>query len=247
VRRFGGFVAAQQVLDTDKSAGPHHGRIYLAYADRPDPVNRPLDTDVYLQFSDDHGQTWSPRQRVNDDGVDNSQFFPSLSVDRVNGEVVLSWYDTRRDSVNHEKTDVFLAVGTPTEDGVRFGPNRRITKEQSDESAANPQARGHYGDYEGIVAYAGVAHPVWSDDRPDNPLVGGVFHEALYTANIEYGLRGGEDDDAMGAMASPRLPEPAPQQPLSIPMSASEHTLLLPRLHTRRASHVSSLDEWDSL
>jgi hypothetical protein len=192
----GGEVAAQQVLDTDRSAGPHRGRVYLAFADRPDAVNRPLDTDIYLQFSDDHGQTWSSRQRVNDDGVGNGQFFPSLSVDRANGEVVLSWYDTRRDPINFQKTDVFLAVGTPTEDGMHFGPNRRITKAQSDESAANPNALGFYGDYEGIVAYGGVAHPVWSDARVGNPLVGGIFREAMYTANVEYGLRDSENESA---------------------------------------------------
>src|SRR5262249_5692874 len=145
----GGNIAAQEVLDTDRSDGPFRGRVYLAYADRPDPVNRPFDTDIYLQFSDDHGQTWSAPQRVNEDGQSNGHFFPSLSVDRANGEVVLSWYDTRRDSDNHEKTDVFLAVGTPTSNGIHFSPNRRITKAQSDESAGNPQALGSYGDYEG--------------------------------------------------------------------------------------------------
>jgi hypothetical protein len=196
VQSLHGNVAAQQVLDTDRSGGAHRSRVYLAYADRPDPVNRPLDTDIYLQFSDDHGRTWSPRQRVNDDGAGNGQFLPSLSVDRVTGEVVLSWYDTRRDPVNQEKTDVLLAVGTPKDGGVHFGPNRRSTKEQSDESAANPNAIGFNGDYQGIVAYAGVAHPVWSDDRPDNPLVGGIFREALYPANVEYGLRGGVDESA---------------------------------------------------
>jgi hypothetical protein len=193
VTALGGAVAAQEVLDTDRSDGPLRGRVYLAYADRPDPVNRPFDTDIYLQFSDNHGQTWSPRTRVNDDGAGNGQFFPSLSVDRANGEVVLSWYDTRRDPVNHEKADVFLAVGTPTAGGIHFGPNRRITKAQSDESAANPQAFGSYGDYEGIVAYAGVAHPVWSDNRPDNPALDGIFRESLYTANVDYGLRGGDE------------------------------------------------------
>jgi hypothetical protein len=196
VQSLHGNVAAQQVLDTDRSGGTHRGRVYLAYADRPDPVNRSLDTDIYLQFSDDHGRTWSPRQRVNDDGAGSGQFLPSLSVDRVTGAVVLSWYDTRRDPVNHEQTDVFLAVGTPTDGGVHFGPSRRITKDQSDESAANPNAIGFYGDYEGIVAYAGVAHPVWSDARVSNPLVGGIFREALYTANVEYGLRGGGDASA---------------------------------------------------
>jgi hypothetical protein len=62
-----------------------------------------------------------------------------------------------------------------------------------------------YGDYEGIVAYGGVAHTVWSDDRPDNPLVGGIFREAMYTANIEYGLRGGVDESAFPPVSADDL------------------------------------------
>src|SRR5262249_3580099 len=79
-------VLAQASIDTDRSPGPFRGRLYMAYIDRPDPEARPFDMDVYLQFSDDHGATWSPRQRVNDDGVGNSQFYPSLSVDPTNGK-----------------------------------------------------------------------------------------------------------------------------------------------------------------
>jgi hypothetical protein len=148
----GGVNAPQQVMDTDRSSGPFRGRVYLAYADWTDPASRPFDADIYLQYSDDHGQTWSPRIRVNDEGAGNSQFFPSLSVDRATGQVVLSWYDTRRDPAG-KQTDVFLAVGTPTADGVRFGPNQRVTTAPSDESADNPQAAGSYGDYEGLVAW----------------------------------------------------------------------------------------------
>src|SRR5262249_30442627 len=55
-------ITAQASLDVDRSAGPFRGRLYMAYVDRPDPVARPFDEDVYVQFSDDHGQTWSPRQ-----------------------------------------------------------------------------------------------------------------------------------------------------------------------------------------
>jgi hypothetical protein len=185
------FIAAQASLDTDRSAGPFRGRLYMAYIDRPDPDARPFDEDVYLQFSDDHGATWSARQRVNDDGLGNSQFFPSLSVDPSNGKVLISWYDTRRDPVNIEKTDVFLAVGTPGPHGVAWQPNLRVTNKQSDESVNNPQAVGFYGDYEGLVAYGGVAHPVWCDARAENFTAG--LDEEVYTAAVRYGQDEGDD------------------------------------------------------
>jgi hypothetical protein len=55
-RAFGtSVVLAQASLDTDRSAGPFRGRLYMAYIDRPDPDTRPFDEDVYLQFSDDQG------------------------------------------------------------------------------------------------------------------------------------------------------------------------------------------------
>jgi hypothetical protein len=186
-------ITAQASLDVDRSAGPFRGRLYMAYADRPAPDARPFDEDVYVQFSDDHGRTWSPRQRVNDDGLGNSQFFPSLSVDPTNGKVLISWYDTRRDPVNIQKTDVYLAVGNPSRHGVHFRPNLQVTDQQSDESVSNPQAIGWYGDYEGLVAYGGVAHPVWCDARASNFSAG--LTEEVFTAAVRYA----EDEDGSDA------------------------------------------------
>jgi hypothetical protein len=214
-------MTAQASIDVDRSAGPFRGRLYMAYIDRPDPDARPFDEDVYLQFSDDHGQTWSPRQRVNDDGIGNSQFFPSLSVDPTNGKVLISWYDTRRDPVNMQKTDVFLAVGNPSRHGVHFRKNLQVTDQQSDESANNPQAIGWYGDYEGLVAYGGVAHPVWIDARASNVSAG--LREEVYTAAVQY--VGEEDDDAADALAAALFSEPAPQHPPRAPEPSGTHVL----------------------
>jgi hypothetical protein len=211
-------ITAQASLDTDRSAGPFRGRLYMAYIDRPDPDARPFDEDVYLQFSDDHGATWSPRQRVNDDGPGNSQFFPSLSVDPTSGKVLISWYDTRRDPLNHQLTDVFLAVGSPSRHGAHFRPNLRVTDQQSDESVNNPQAIGWYGDYEGLVAYGGVAHAVWCDARASNFAAG--LSEEVFTAAVRYDDDSGEDavapagpevtSAALGtSLTAPVLPAPA--------------------------------------
>jgi hypothetical protein len=201
--RFPGISAipAQVSLDVDRSSGPFRGRLYMAYIDRTDPDARPFDEDVYLQFSDDQGATWSPRQRVNDDGIGNSQFFPNLSVDPTSGKVLISWYDTSRDPVNHQLTDVFLAVGNPSRHGVHFRKNLQVTDQQSDESVNNPQALGFYGDYEGLVAYGGVTHPVWCDARPDNFAAG--LREEVFTAAVRYV----DDDDTGEDAGSPTEPD----------------------------------------
>jgi BNR/Asp-box repeat protein len=261
------FIAAQASLDTDRSAGPFRGRLYMAYIDRPDPDARPFDEDIYLQFSDDHGQTWSPRQRVNDDGIGNSQFFPSLSVDPTNGKVLISWYDTRRDPVNIEKTDVFLAVGTPGSHGVQWQPNMRVTNKQSDESVNNLQAIGTYGDYEGLVAYGGVAHPVWSDARADNFAAG--LSEEVFTTAVRYG--GEQDDDSGNTLAAATLEQQAPALSQPTILSAGKPTVLpLPSAsddadrsesaaaqpsndqtivvrRAKRRSFAALLDDWDGL
>jgi hypothetical protein len=216
----------------DRSAGPFRGRLYMVYVDRPAPDTRPFDEDVYLQFSDDDGQTWSPRQLVNDDGIGNSQFFPSLSVDPTSGKVLISWYDTRRDPVNLQKTDVFLAVGNPSRHGVHFRPNLRVTDQQSDESANNSQAIGWYGDYEGLVAYGGVAHPVWIDARASNVSAG--LREEVYTAAVRYADDSENADNGKdaGSPAAPEFggavrgsssaPAAAPTGPASVPARSQD-------------------------
>jgi hypothetical protein len=59
----------------------------------------------------------------------------------------------------------------------------------SDESVANPfaDAGNQYGDYEGIVAYGGATHPIWTDGRLDatiDPATGDRFSEEIFTATI---------------------------------------------------------------
>src|SRR5205814_2087096 len=69
---------------------------YRVYTDEtPDESNN---TDVFLRYSDNDGQSWSPPTRVNDDSTLNSQFFPRIAVDPVTGNVAVSWYDARNDT-----------------------------------------------------------------------------------------------------------------------------------------------------
>ena len=64
-------------MDCDITGGPYDGRLYIAYMDRMSS-----NFDVFLTYSDDHGATWSPRLRINDDSIGNGrdQFHPWLCV-----------------------------------------------------------------------------------------------------------------------------------------------------------------------
>lgn len=155
--------------DVAPAGTPHAGRLYVTYTDKSVTA---ADTDVFVVFSDDGGETWSPEVKVNDDTVDAYQFHPSISVS-PKGVVGLSFYDTRNDP-NDEKTDQYIAFSP---DGVSWSPNVKITTAQSDESG--PGDPNDYGDYQGLdAAGRGFFQAVWTDSRPGN------LAEEMYSSRV---------------------------------------------------------------
>jgi hypothetical protein len=145
-------------------------------------------TDIVHARSSDGGRQWSAPQRVNDDpaGVVKDQFNQWLSVDPISGAVDLSWNDARNDPAD-TTTDIYWSDSTSG--GLSLAPNRRVTTAPSDESAGNPFADSgnQYGDYEGIVARGGVAHPIWTDGRLDgaiDPATGQRIGEEVFSAAV---------------------------------------------------------------
>jgi hypothetical protein len=168
----------------DQSGGSHRGTLYCSWMD--ETANN--GTDIFLARSSDRGQQWTAPLRVNDDrqGVVKDQFNQWLAVDPITGAVDLSWNDARNDPAD-TKTDVFFT--SSTDGGLTFAPNVKVTTAMSDESAANPfaDAGNQYGDYEGIAAFDGVAHPIWTDGRLDatiDPATGQRLGEEVFSASI---------------------------------------------------------------
>src|SRR5262249_52698104 len=108
--------------DTDRSAGTHHGRLYCSWVD----LTSAGFTDVYTSFSDDRGATWSRPRTVTDALTSVDRFYQWLSVDPVNGQVNISFYDTRNDTTGQRfMTDVYFTRST---DGVAWQtPNARVS------------------------------------------------------------------------------------------------------------------------
>jgi hypothetical protein len=154
---------------------PHRGRLYLAYTDSA--VVDGGDTDVFVRYSDDNGVTWSAPVRVNDDQTAASQFWPSLAVDQTNGNVALSWYDSRLDTANLTEVHVFAAVSK--DGGMTFSRNVQITAGASNaenNQRLDPNKRDvDYGDYAEVVFHNGWLYPVFADNsrelgnNPDLP------------------------------------------------------------------------------
>jgi hypothetical protein len=170
--------------DADRSGGANRGTLYCSWMDETASNG----TDIFVSRSSDRGASWSGPVRVNDDppGVRKDQFNQWLAVDPVTGSVNLSWNDARNDPAD-VKTDIYFSQSTSG--GLSFASNVKVTTTTSDESADNPcaDAGNQYGDYEGIVAYGGYVHPIWTDGRLDcivDSATGQPFGEEIFTALV---------------------------------------------------------------
>ena len=179
--------------DADRSAGPHGGRLYCSWMDLT-PAGT---TDIFLSFSDDQGTNWSPPAPVTDQlPAPVDRFNHWLSVDSVTGDVNISFYDTRNDTTGFRfQTDVFFTHST--DGGMTFSsPNLRVTTESSNEHDCNGlfpcpgiDYGNQYGDYEGLVSFNSVSHPVWTDSRrqlqPSTGCSTNLLMEEVFTAAVK--------------------------------------------------------------
>jgi uncharacterized repeat protein (TIGR01451 family) len=119
------------------------------------------DADVMFSRSTDRGESWSAPVRVNVDanppGDYSSQFWPTMAVDPVDGDINIIWYSDENDPNRTDATPLIdLYFTRSSDDGVSFDTPIRVT-------GASSRPGGFFGDYLGIDAYGGVAHPIWVD------------------------------------------------------------------------------------
>lgn len=176
----------------DNSAGANRGRLYCAWMDQG-----AQGTDIFVSYSNNRGATWSTPVAVTDQlpfKVD--RFNQWLSVDPVTGSVNVSFYDTRNDTTGlRYGTDIYFAQST--NGGLAFSsPNLRVTTASSNEHDCGgvfPCSAIDYGnqqgDYEGLVSFGGVSHPIWTDSRNNQlPATGcrtKLMMEEVFTAVVQ--------------------------------------------------------------
>ena len=177
--------------DTDRSSGPHRGRVYCSWMDLTEGGT----TNIFLAHSDDKGVTWSSANPVGDSAEGADRFNHWMSVDPITGDVNVSYYDTRNDTTGHRfMTDVFLAQSK--DGGLTWQPDVRVTTVSSNEHDCGgvfPCQGINYGnqqgDYEGLVSYGGVSHPIWTDSRKQlDPATGcrrPFLMEEVFTATVQ--------------------------------------------------------------
>ena len=177
--------------DADRSTGAHRGRLVCSWMD----LSPSGTTDIYTAFSDDKGSTWSLSKPATDQlpfAVD--RFNHWLSIDATSGVVNVSFYDTRNDTTGSRfMTDIYLSRSS--DGGATFGANVRVSTVSSNEHDCNgvfPCSAINYGnqqgDYSGLVAFGGVAHPIWTDSRINQQAVAGCSvpaMEEVFTASVK--------------------------------------------------------------
>jgi hypothetical protein len=188
-------VDAEGNIAYDLSNGPHRGRVYLVYTDAPSASSD--DLNIFLRHSDDNGTTWSAPLRVNDDTGTNSQFFSSIAVDAVTGNVALSWYDCRNDPGSgagdtdgkpNDDVEVFATVST--DGGTSVLPNVQVAAGPST-TTSNHNGGNDFGDYMYVAFHNNVFFPVWVDNS--STLSGNSDKPAfdIATASVTVGGGGG--------------------------------------------------------
>jgi hypothetical protein len=178
--------------DVDRSRGAHRGRITCSWMDFA--AGSSSHTDIFASISDDNGTTWTTPAEVAE-SLPVDRFNHWLATDPVTGTVNVSFYDTRNDTTGFGYgTDVYLVQG----DGRSFGASLRVSNVTSNEHDCNGTFRcasinygNQQGDYEGVAAYGGVVHPIWTDSRRNQEQSGvpscgrgnGLMEE-VFTATI---------------------------------------------------------------
>jgi uncharacterized repeat protein (TIGR01451 family) len=165
--------------------------VYAVWAENPPGAD---DSDIHFARSIDGGNTWPASIRLNTDVNPASDFFsqywPTMSVDPIDGEIDIIWYSDENDPNRSDGTPLIdLYFTSSTDDGLSFATPTRVT-------LTSTTPFGFFGDYLGIDSYGGVAHPIWVDTT----LGGG--DQDVATAQIGAAdLRVGKADDADPAIA----------------------------------------------
>jgi hypothetical protein len=141
------------------SVSPTNGDVSVVYADQPSSTSG---ADIEFITSRDGGATFSAPLTINTPS-NGQQFMPALTVDNI-GVIHVSWFDTRHDLNGTASYDIYA---TNSADGGRvFAPNARVTATSIDAGNAS-----FIGDYGGIAASGGFAHPVWTSGGFNNGLL----------------------------------------------------------------------------
>ncbi|MHA2191958.1 MAG: sialidase family protein [Candidatus Thorarchaeota archaeon] len=129
-------------------------RMYLLWADMFDGAHDTFD--VYLRYSDDYGETWSPRMLINPE-TEGDQWNPEMAIDST-GRLHIGYYD-ERDGFYRPYYRSLDFTG-PESSTPELGPVIPIAGQNTSSIFTRP---GEYFSIE--VDEDDVLHVVWADGR----------------------------------------------------------------------------------
>ena len=137
----------------DPRGGRRGGPIYVCWSDY-----RNGDIDVFVSTSRNHGRSWGPAVRVNDDPVHDGrdQFMQWAAADLATGDLYVMFYDRRFDPENQSAT---ITLARSADAGHSFQNYAWTTKAFDPEDA-------FIGDYSGLAAYDGCVYGAWTEQVP---------------------------------------------------------------------------------
>ena len=137
----------------DPRGGKRGGPLYVCWSDY-----RNGDIDIFVSTSRDHGRSWGPAVRVNNDPLHDGadQFMQWATVDPGNGDLYVVFYDRRADPKNIKAT---ITLARSTDRGHTF-ENYAWTRTPFD-----PQ-NAFIGDYSGLAALNGCVYGAWTEQVP---------------------------------------------------------------------------------
>jgi hypothetical protein len=129
---------------------PVSGYISMCYPDQP---KGQTGAEVrFVRSTSPGGTTFTSPISVNNVTTGN-QFFPAIAVDEL-GHLHMRWIDTRNTGVNNS-LDCYASRST--DNGTTWSPNSRLSA-----TSWSVGTSTFIGDYGGVCAAAGYAHPVWT-------------------------------------------------------------------------------------
>ncbi|MFQ5709960.1 MAG: T9SS type A sorting domain-containing protein, partial [bacterium] len=157
--------------------GPHRGRVVVVYHSAKDPLS--TDTDVFLSYSDDRGETWTQVTLSDDEGV--QEFWPDLDIGK-NGTIAVQYYrgvpgTTEIFGTPFSTTFVNTFLVVSTDGGYTFGSPIKVSERTSDWTAAFTNIVPNFGDYNTVVV-SGNQERIFCSWAGDDEIVNIPFFES---------------------------------------------------------------------
>lgn len=160
-------ISSYPSIAVDNSNGPNRGRVYVVQSGKSVTDTR---EGIWLCYSDNKGQTWTPTRRIDDNVAGSDVFMPAISVDPVTGTVAVFYYSSQNDAGKNQGVDAYYALsgdGGETWSQVRITPQSWFIDGPEDISN---QGTGniYWGDYVGVAAHGGkVYSSFWMPNGPN--------------------------------------------------------------------------------